>query len=184
MPGEKEKMAAGQWYTCRDPELLAMQAAARAACHAHNTLPPDARGPVAPALLALLARVGEDVLIEAPFHCAYGVNIRLGARVYMNAGCTILDTAPVAVGDDCMFGPGVHLYCPQHHKDRAQRTAGLERAQPITIGREVWIGGGAIVLPGVCVGDGAIVGAGAVVTCDVAAGATVVGNPARALSSG
>lgn len=174
-------MIAGQWYTCHDPELLAMQQAARAACHHHNTLRPDKRGPIAGDLKALMAFIGPDVLIEAPFHCAYAVNIHIGARVYMNAGCTILDTAPVHIGDDTMFGPGVQIFCPQHHRDREKRVAGLEQAHPVTIGREVWIGGGAILLPGVRVGDGAVVGAGSVVTRDVPEGVTVVGNPARKL---
>lgn len=158
-----------------------MQARARAAVHEHNHMPPDRRGGVAPQLRALMALVGRDVLIESPFHCAYGVHISLGDHVYMNAGCTILDTASVTIGAQTMLGPGVQLYCPQHHQDRARRSAGLEQARPITIGREVWIGGGAIVLSGVCIGDGAIVGAGAVVTRDVPAEATVVGNPARLL---
>ncbi|QGX98946.1 sugar O-acetyltransferase [Roseovarius faecimaris] len=178
---EKEKMLAGEWYRCQDPELEAMQARARAAVHAHNHMAPDRRGGIAPDLRALMAQVGREVYIEAPFHCAYGVHISLGDHVYMNAGCTILDTAPVTIGAQSMLGPGVQLYCPQHHKDRVKRSAGLEQARPITIGREVWIGGGAIILSGVRIGDGAIVGAGAVVTRDVPAEATVVGNPARLL---
>ena len=183
MGTEKEKMLAGEWYTCRDPELLAMQAAARDALHQHNTTPPGQRGAVGADLARLMAYVGHEVLIEAPFHCAYGVNIHLGDHVYMNAGCTILDTAPVRIGAHSMLGPQVQIYCPQHHKDRALRTAGLEQASPVTIGREVWIGGGAIILSGVTVGDGAIVGAGSVVTRDVPENATVVGNPARALAN-
>lgn len=178
-PSERDKMQAGDWYTCLDPELDHLRAQARAAVHQHNTLPPDARGAVAPRLAALFADLSESALIEAPFHCAYGVNIALGQNVYLNAGCTILDTAPVHIGDDTMFGPNVQIYCADHHKDAALRTVGLERAHPVTIGRQVWIGGGAIVLPGITIGDRAIVGAGSVVTRDVPAGATVVGNPAR-----
>ncbi|AWI59695.1 sugar O-acetyltransferase [Sinorhizobium fredii] len=176
---EREKMAAGEWYACLDPELDAMRAAARRAVHQHNTMPPDQRGRMAPALEALLAAVAEDVFIEAPFHCSYGVNITLGAGVYLNAGCTILDSAPVAIGAGSMLGPGVHIYCAEHHKDVVLRRAGLEVARPVTIGKDVWIGGGAIILAGVTIGDGAIVGAGAVVTKDVAPGVTAVGNPAR-----
>lgn len=179
MTSERKKMGSGQWYTCRDPELLGMQAAAREACHEHNTMSPALRGALGPRLSGLMAGVGADSFIEAPFHCAYAINIRIGARVYMNAGCTILDTAPVRIGDDTMFGPGVQIYCARHHSDRAKRTAGLETARPVTIGREVWIGGGAIILQGITVADGAIVGAGSVVTRDVPAGATVAGNPAR-----
>lgn len=176
---EAEKMAAGEWYSCLDPELDEMRIRARVAVRAHNTIAVDLRGGCAPDLGALFKSIGGDVFIEAPFHCAYGVNIDLGDRVYLNAGCTILDTAPVKIGDGSMFGPNVQIYCAEHHKDIEQRRAGQEIAHPVTIGTDVWIGGGAILLPGVSVGDGAIIGAGSVVTRDVAAGQTVVGNPAR-----
>ncbi|NRP72067.1 Maltose O-acetyltransferase [Ensifer psoraleae] len=178
---EREKMAAGAWYCCVDPELDQLRNHARKAVHQHNSMLPDARGSMAPALRALFAGVAEDAFVEAPFHCAYGMNITLGARVYLNAGCTILDTAPVVIGSDTMLGPGVQIYCAEHHKDPALRRKGLEIARPVTIGENVWIGGGAIILAGVTIGDGAIVGAGAVVTRDVPAGATVVENPARVL---
>lgn len=176
---ERQKMAAGEWYSCIDPELEALRNRARAAVHRHNTLPPHERQPMAAALKALFADVADDATIEAPFHCAYGMNISLGAGVYLNAGCVILDTAPVAVGAGTMFGPGVHVYCAEHHKDPRLRAAGLEIARPVTIGSDVWIGGGAIILAGVTIGDRAIVGAGAVVTRDVAPDTTVAGNPAR-----
>lgn len=178
---ERDKMAAGDWYCCLDPELGELRAAARRAVHQHNTMEPDECGRMAPALEALFASVAPDAFIEAPFHCAYGMNISLGSGVYLNAGCTILDSAPVMIGEGSMLGPGVHIYCAEHHKDVALRRAGLEIARPVTIGRDVWIGGGAVVLAGVKIGDGAIVGAGAVVTRDVLAGTTVVGNPARVL---
>jgi maltose O-acetyltransferase len=132
-------------------------------------------------LRALLRAFGTDARIEAPFHCAYGFNLSLGEGVYINAGCTILDTAQVHIGARTMLGPGVHIYCAEHHKDAAKRAAGLEMARPVDIGEDVWIGGGAIVLPGVRIGAGAIIGAGAVVTRDVAGGTTVTGNPARAI---
>lgn len=182
MATELEKMQAGQWYTCLDDELEALRMAARRAVHRHNTRDPDGRGPVGADLARLCARIGRDVWIEAPFHCAYGINIHLADRVYMNAGCVILDTAPVRIGAGTMLGPTVQIYCAVHHKDRTQRAAGLEIARPVTIGADVWIGGGAILMPGISIGDGAIVGAGAVVTASVPAGATVVGNPARPLA--
>jgi len=179
MMSEMQKMAAGDWYTCRDPELTAMQDAARAAVHLHNTRAPGVRGAMGAELRALMAHVGPGCMIEAGFHCAYAVNIHLGENVYMNAGCVILDTASVRIGQGTMFGPKVQIYCPEHHRDPALRAQGLERGKPVTIGERVWIGGGAIILGGVRVGDGAIVGAGSVVTRDVAPGTTVVGNPAR-----
>jgi len=176
---ELQKMASGQWYSCLDPEIAVLQMRARRALHAHNTLPPQMRDPMADELRALFARVGQNARIEAPFHCAYGMNISLGPDVYLNAGCTILDTAPVLIGAQTLLGPGVQIYCANHHQDPEKRAAGLEIALPVTIGRRVWLGGSAIILPGVCIGDGAIIGAGSVVTRDVEAGATVVGNPAR-----
>lgn len=140
---------------------------------------PAKRGPCAPELAALFAAIGEGVFIEAPFHTAYGRNLSLGEQVYINAGCVILDSAPVGIGRRTMLGPAVHIYCADHAHGLDERRRGLERALPVSIGEDVWIGGGAILLPGVTVGDGAIVGAGAVVTRNVAAGSRVVGNPAR-----
>ncbi len=174
-------MAGGGWYDCLDPALERMRQAARVACHAHATLPPDARGACAPALAAILGSLDPTAFIEAPFHCSYGVNLHLGAGVYLNAGCVVLDSAEVRIGAGSMVGPGVHLYCADHHRDPERRRAGIERALPVTLGRDVWIGGGAIVLPGVTIGDGAIVAAGAVVRADVGPGERVAGVPARAL---
>ncbi|WAX97362.1 sugar O-acetyltransferase [Aminobacter sp. NyZ550] len=176
---EREKMAAGAWYNCVDAELDALRAVAADAVFEHRSLRPVERGDIAPRLRTLLGSAGEGARIEAPFHCAYGFNIHLGEGVFLNAGCTILDTATVSIGAGTMFGPGVQIYCPEHHKDPVQRRAGLEIGRPVTIGRNVWIGGSAILLGGIEIGDDAIVGAGSVVTKRVAAGATVVGNPAR-----
>lgn len=134
---------------------------------------------MSPLLRALFASVAEGAFIEAPFHCAYGFNITLGANVYLNTGCVILDSAPVRIGDGAMLGPAVQIYCAEHHLDPVARSQSIEIAKPVTIGRDVWIGGGAILLAGITIGDGAIVGAGSVVTRDVLAGTTVVGNPAR-----
>ncbi len=181
---EREKMVSGAWYVCLDPELDALRMQAREAVHEHNTAPPATREAIGPALRKLLAGTGRDAMIEAPFHCAYGLNITLGKAAYINAGCVILDTADVHIGDGTMLGPSVQIYCAEHHKDPAKRKAGLEIAKPVVIGNDVWIGGGAIILGGVTVGDGAIVGAGSVVTRSVPLGATVVGNPARSISDG
>nr|WP_199914775.1 sugar O-acetyltransferase [Pseudovibrio sp. Alg231-02] len=179
MKTEREKMEAGEWYTCIDDELETLRQAAYHAVHEHRTLHPSKRGWISPALRALLGSSTDSTIIEAPFHCAYGINIHLGERVFLNTGCTILDTAPVRIGDQTMLGPNVQIYCAQHHKDAEKRCAGLEIAKPVTIGKRAWIGGAAIIMPGVTIGDEAIVGAGSVVTKDVPAGATVVGNPAR-----
>jgi maltose O-acetyltransferase len=176
---EREKMAAGEWYACVDPQLDALRASAQAAVFEHNSLPPMQRGDIGPALRALLGSDGDDARIESPFYCSYGFNILLGRRTFLNAGCTILDTAPVRIGSHTMIGPSVQIYCADHHRTVEGRRAGQEIARPVTIGDDVWIGGGAVILCGVTIGDGAIVGAGAVVTRDVPAGATAAGNPAR-----
>ncbi len=180
MASEREKMDAGGWYACIDAELDAMRMAARMACHAQAMTPPDVRGDMAPELRALLGHAG-TAIIEAPFHCAYGVNIFVQGFAYFNAGCVLLDSARIDVGDGTLLGPGVQIYCADHHHDPRERRAGLERALPVSIGANVWVGGGAKIMPGITVGDDAIIGAGAVVTRDVADGAKVVGNPARVL---
>jgi len=176
---EREKMDAGEWYCCNDPELDSLRAAAREAIHRHNTRSPDIRGNIGQELKSLMASVASSAFIEAPFHCPYGINISLAEDVYFNAGCVILDTASVRIGRSTMLGPNVQIYCAEHHKDRVKRKAGLEISRSVEIGEDVWIGGGAIILGGVRIGDGAIVGAGSVVTKDVASGTTVIGNPAR-----
>ena len=179
---QRARMLAGEWYSCIDAELEALRERAREAVFEHNMLPPGQRGALGPALAGLFPMVGKDVRVEAPFHCSYGFNIWLEDDVFLNAGCTILDSARVRIGRGSMLGPTVHIYCAEHHKDPAQRAAGQEIAKPVDIGKNVWIGGGAIILAGVTIGDDAIVGAGAVVTREVPAG-TVAGNPARPVKS-
>lgn len=133
------------------------------------------------ALLAeRFAFVGENALVRPPFHCDHGFNISLGAGAFLNYGCMILDVEPVTVGEGTAIGPAVQILAADHPRDPALRRRGIRFGRPVTIGSNVWIGGGAIVLPGVTIGDDSIVGAGSVVTRDVPAGATVVGNPARA----
>ncbi len=176
----REIMASGEWYCCLDQGFEEMRRTARRACHQHSLMEPDARGSCAPMLAGLLT-LGQGCWIEAPFHCSYGINLTLGDGVYVNAGCVVLDSAPVRIGAGTMLGPGVHIYCADHHSNARKRRAGIERALPVHVGAEVWIGGGAILLPGVTVGDGAIIGAGAVVSRDIAAGSRVAGVPARGL---
>lgn len=130
-----------------------------------------------------LAAVGEGAVIRPPFHCDYGYNIRLGAGAFLNYGCVVLDVVETTIGARTQIGPMVQIYTADHPRDQETRRSGLEFGRPVHIGEDVWIGGGAIILPGVRIGDGAVIGAGSVVTRDVPAGATALGNPARIRSS-
>lgn len=125
------------------------------------------------------ASVGEEALIRPPFFCDCGYNISLGAGAFLNLNCIILDVEPVFIGDGTAIGPAVQILASDHPRDPQLRREKVRFGRPVTIGANVWIGGGAIILPGVTIGDDAIVGAGSVVTRDVPAGVTVVGNPAR-----
>jgi maltose O-acetyltransferase len=177
---EKQKMLAGELYRPSDPEIQADWAANKAWLAAYNrsfASPSEERRAL---LRERLALVGEGAVIRSPFFCDFGLNIRIGRDVFLNFNCVILDVCEVAIGDGTQIGPAVQIYAADHPRDPAERAAGLEFGRPVAIGRNVWIGGGAIILPGVTVGDDAIIGAGSVVTRDVAPGATVVGNPARA----
>jgi maltose O-acetyltransferase len=176
---EKDKMLAGELYDAGDAELQAALAATRDWLVRYNAAlaMPTAERRVL--LRERLAAVGHGSTIRPPFHCDYGFNISLGAGVFLNFNCVILDVVAVAIGDGAQIGPGVQLLTADHPRDAAERRSGLEFGRPITIGRNVWIGGGAIILPGVSIGDDAIIGAGSVVTRDVPAGATAFGNPAR-----
>ncbi|XHO78372.1 sugar O-acetyltransferase [Azospirillum sp. A29] len=176
---EKEKMLAGDLYDASAPEIQADQAAAKEWMVRYNAALALPSGDRRTLLLERLAAVGEGAVIRPPFHCDYGYNISLGAGVFLNFNCVILDVVAVTIGDKTQIGPGVQILTADHPRDFATREAGLEFGRPIHIGRNVWIGGAALILPGVTIGDDAIVGAGSVVTRDVPAGATVMGNPAR-----
>lgn len=176
---EKDKMLSGQPYRPGDPQMQAEMAAAKAWMVRYNAAPAASPAARRELLRERLGAVGEGAVIRPPFHCDYGSHIHLGRDVFLNYNCVILDVAEVRIGDGTQIGPAVQIYAADHPRDPQQRAAGLESARPVRIGRNVWIGGGAIVLPGVEIGDDAVVGAGSVVTRDVPAGATVVGNPAR-----
>jgi maltose O-acetyltransferase len=130
-------------------------------------------------LVERFASLGGPALIRPPFFCDYGYNISLGAGVFLNYNCVVLDVEPVSIGEGTAIGPAVQILAADHPRDPELRRRQVRFGRPVTIGANVWIGGGAIILPGVTIGDDAIVGAGSIVTRDVAAGATVVGNPAQ-----
>ena len=129
----------------------------------------------------LLGHLGPDATVRPPLFVDYGTRVRIGARTFVNYGLTALDVAPITIGDDCQIGPHVQLLTPTHPVEPQPRRDKLEAARPITIGDNVWLGGGVIVLPGVTIGDNAVVGAGAVVTLDLPANVVAVGHPARVI---
>lgn len=176
---EKEKMIAGQPYDGFDPQLVEERLRAREICQRINHTPARKAEAERLELAAELFGVTTDVYITPPFYCDYGPNIKLGSKVYFNFNCVILDVTTVTIGDRVLFGPGVHIYTATHPLDPTERNSGLEFAKPVTIGNNVWIGGRAIINPGVTLGDNVVVGSGAVVTQSVEANCVVVGNPAR-----
>lgn len=182
MRSEREKMLAGEPYDPADPELVAARARARELCWALNASG-DADTAASRRILAeLFGAGGERVRLQPPFFCDYGRNIELGDSVYFNFNCVILDVCPVRIGDFSLFGPAVQIYTPLHPLDAAARR-GRESGKPVTIGSDVWVGGGAIILPGVRIGDRAVIGAGSVVTRDVPEDVFAAGNPCRVIRS-
>lgn len=179
MRTEKDKMLCGELYDASAPEIQADQAATQRWLDRYNAAAAMSAVQRRALLLERFAAVGEGCVVRPPFHCDYGFNIRLGEGVFLNFNCVILDVVEVDIGDKTQIGPGVQILTADHPRDPKQRAAGLEFGRPVRIGRNVWVGGGAIILPGVSVGDDALIGAGSVVTKDVAPGTTVVGNPAR-----
>jgi maltose O-acetyltransferase len=179
MRTEKEKMLAGEIYNCLDPVLDAERQIVKAALRRYNLT--ESQSERQALLSQLLGHAGQDSIIEPPFYCVYGKNIYIGDYVYLNTLCTILDCNQVLIGNHVMIGPHVQIYTPAHELLAEARNQGLEVAKPIVIEDNVWIGGGAILLPGVSVGRNAVVGAGAVVTHSVPANTVVAGNPARVI---
>ena len=176
---EREKMLAGEIYNCLDPELDAERQNAKVLLRRYNLT--EALPERQTILEQLLGQIGQNSIIEPPFYCAYGRNIYIGEHVFLNVLCTILDCNEVHIGHDVMIGPNVQIYTAAHELQAEARIRGWEVAKPIVIEDNVWIGGGAILLPGVSIGRNAVVGAGAVVSRSVPANIVVAGNPARVI---
>ena len=175
---EYEKMLASQPYNCMAPELDLLRRETARRYRSFNRA--DEEQQLAQ-LKEIVGELAENAFICPPLYCTYGRHINLGKDSYINMGATLLDNAPIRIGAHVMIGPNVQIYTAAHALEADERIQGTETALPVTIEDKVWIGGGAILLPGVTIGREAIVGAGAVVTKDVPAGARVVGNPARIL---
>ena len=180
MPTEREKMLAGELYDSTDSDLAARRNRARDLCQSLNATRSDDTDQRRAILRQLFGAGGDSVWIEPPFFCDYGENIRLGERVFFNFNCVLLDVCPVTIGDFTMFGPAVQIYTPLHPLNAAARR-GKEYGKPVVIGSDVWVGGGAIILPGITIGDRAVIGAGSVVTRDVPADVFAAGNPCRVI---
>jgi maltose O-acetyltransferase len=181
MRTEKEKMLAGDLYDPGDPELSSERTAARLLCLRLASLDPDSLER-STALRQLLG-YETDAAINFPFHCDYGYNLLFGRRVYVNVSCVFLDVAPIRIGNDTLIGPGVHIYAATHPMDATVRRSGLESASPVTLEEDVWVGGGAIICPGVTIGAGAVIGAGSVVARSIPANVFAAGNPCRVIRS-
>ena len=181
MRSESEKMLGGELYDPLDSQLVAWRRRARLLFKALNDTGDDEQEERARLIRKLIPSSGEGVWIEPPFYCDYGTNITLGDRVFFNFDCVVLDVAPVRVGSGVLFGPAVQVYAATHPLKAAERRTGLEYGRRVEIGDDVWVGGGAIICPGVTVGSRSVIGAGSVVTRDIPAGVFAAGNPCRVI---
>ena len=179
---EKEKMLAGEVYCAIDPQLLKELAETREVVHDYNLLRPSENEKKLELLKGLLGHIGDDkIIINQPFRCDYGKQISIGKRFFANFNFTILDEAPVTIGDDCFVGPNVSIYTACHSTDPVERNTRQEWAKPVTIGNNVWIGGSVTILPGVSIGDNVSIGAGSVVVNDIPSNTIAVGNPCKVI---
>lgn len=181
MKTEKEKMLQGELYYPDDPVLVQERENARRLTRLYNETIETADDKRKEILTALLGSMGKVIDIEPTFRCDYGSNTHVGENFYANFDCVFLDVCAIRIGANCMLAPGVHIYTATHPLHPTERNAGKEFGKPVTIGDNVWIGGRAIINPGVTIGDNAVIASGAVVTKDVPANVVVSGNPARVM---
>lgn len=176
----RQRMVAGRTYQSIDPELSAERAKTKRILHEYNTLPPDAEERRMELLRGLLGSAGEHIWIEPPFRCDYGAQISLGNGIFANYDLSILDCAPVTIGDMVLFGPRVTIATASHPLDFRQRTGDMfEYAQPITIEEGAWLGAHVVVGPGVTIGARSVIGAGSVVTRDIPPDVVATGVPCK-----
>jgi maltose O-acetyltransferase len=178
---QRERMLAGELYIADDPELARESLRAAQLTRAFNASDPAHFEERRAILNELLGFLGDGAEIRPPMQCDYGYQIHIGARTFINFGAVLLDVAKITIGEDVQVGPNVQFLTPTHPIDADLRRAKFEAAEPITIGNNVWLGGGVIVLPGITIGENTVVGAGAVVTKDLPANVVAVGNPARVI---
>jgi maltose O-acetyltransferase len=177
---ERERMLAGELYDPMDPELVSARNRARDLCQDLNATREGQADERRRILRELFGAGGDAVWMQPPFFCDYGANIYLGTKCFFNFNCVVLDVCPVRIGDYTLFGPAVQIYTATHPMDAVLRRT-REFAKPITIGADVWVGGGAIILPGVTIGSRVVIGAGSVVTRDIPDDVFAAGNPCRVI---
>ena len=183
MKTEKEKMLAGEIYSAVDQQLIEELMETREVLYEYNSLRPTETRRMKEILKGLLGHVADDeLIINQPFRCDYGKQIRVGKRFFANFNFTVLDEAFVTIGDDCFIGPNVSIYTACHSTDPIERNSRREWAEPVTIGNNVWIGGSVTILPGVTIGDNVTIGAGSVVVKDIPSNVIAAGNPCRVIS--
>ena len=176
---EKEKMIKGEMYFSADEVLVNERNRARILTRDFNNTTEDELDKRAEILKELLGKIGKNIYIEPNFRCDYGYNIYVGENFYANFDCLLLDVCPIKIGNNAMLAPGVHIYTATHPLDPTERNSGYEYGKPVNIGDNVWIGGRAVICPGVTIGDNVVVAAGSVVTKDVPDNVVVGGNPAK-----
>ena len=177
-------MLTGQIYSAVDGDLLKELGEVHEMIHRYNALAPSLRQERLSILKGLLGAIGdEEIIINPPFYCDYGKQIRVRKHFFANFHFTVLDEAPVTIGDDCFIGPNVSIYTACHSTDPIERNSRREWAEPVTIGNNVWIGGSVTILPGVTIGDNVTFGAGAVVTRSIPADVVAVGNPCKVVKT-
>ena len=181
---EKEKMLSGMVYSAIDDQLLKELNEVKEIIHEYNVLKPSQTLRRFQILKDLLGYVADDeIIVNQPFYCDYGKQIRVGKRFFANFNLTILDEACVTIGDDCFIGPNVSIYTACHSTDPVERNTRREWAEPVTIGDNVWIGGSVTILPGVTIGSNVTIGAGSVVTKDIPDNVVAVGNPCKVIKN-
>ncbi|WP_018922829.1 sugar O-acetyltransferase [Salsuginibacillus kocurii] len=179
MKTEKEKMLAGELYRPDDPELINEREEARRLVRLFNQTLETEVSKRTELLGKLFGSLGKNAYVEPTFRCDYGYNIHVGDNFFANFDCVFLDVCDIRMGENCLMGPGVHIYTATHPLQPVERAGGAEYGRPVTIENNVWIGGGAIINPGVAIGDNAVIASGAVVTKNVPDNVIVGGNPAR-----
>ena len=181
MKTEKEKMLSGGLYSATDPELSEERLRARRMLKELNDSPEDEQEKRKRVISELIPNSGVNLWLQPPFYCDYGTNLCIGDNVFFNFNCVVLDVMRVEVGSRTLIGPNVQIYTATHPMNHLERAAGLEYARPVTIGQDVWIGGSAVICPGVTIGDRSVIGAGSVVTKDIPPDVFAAGNPCRVI---